>query len=89
MLKGISHLSVDFGDLSEENLQLKEELKEAQLENRRLQLKLSSTVTNYAELPLLMDNETQTEGQYQSLQEEEDFCGRRQSSTGYRRGIPR
>ena len=66
MLKGISHLSVDFGDLSEENLQLKEELKEAQLENRRLQLKLNSTVTNYAELPLLMDNETQTEENYRS-----------------------
>ncbi|KAE9546845.1 hypothetical protein FO519_009943, partial [Halicephalobus sp. NKZ332] len=73
MLKGISHLSVDFGDLSDENLQLKNELKEAQLENRRLQFKLSSTVTNYAELPILMDNETQTEKKYKkkiSLEED-------------------
>uniref|UniRef100_A0A7E4ZXC6 Kinesin-like protein n=1 Tax=Panagrellus redivivus TaxID=6233 RepID=A0A7E4ZXC6_PANRE len=61
MLRGISHLSVEFGQLSDENFALKEELHAAEIENRRLQLKLSTTVTNFSHLPLLMDNEVQTE----------------------------
>lgn len=61
MLKGISHLSFEFGELSDENLQLKEELRIAELENRKLQIKLNSTITNYSQLPLLIDDETQTE----------------------------
>uniref|UniRef100_A0AC34GBY7 Uncharacterized protein n=1 Tax=Panagrolaimus sp. ES5 TaxID=591445 RepID=A0AC34GBY7_9BILA len=56
MLRGISHLSVDFGSLSDENFELKEELEKAKLENRRLQIRLNSNVTNYSQLPLLMDS---------------------------------
>uniref|UniRef100_A0A914Z614 Kinesin-like protein n=1 Tax=Panagrolaimus superbus TaxID=310955 RepID=A0A914Z614_9BILA len=62
MLRGISHLSVDFGTLSDENFELKEELEKSKLENRRLQIRLNSTVTNFSHLPLLMDSCSQTEG---------------------------
>uniref|UniRef100_A0AC35FZX9 Kinesin-like protein n=1 Tax=Panagrolaimus sp. PS1159 TaxID=55785 RepID=A0AC35FZX9_9BILA len=71
MLRGISHLSVDFGTLSDENFELKEELEKAKLENRRLEIRLNSTVTNFSQLPLLMDSCSQTESNSSS---EEIYC---------------
>ncbi|KAI6192579.1 Kinesin-like protein KIFC3 [Aphelenchoides besseyi] len=62
VLKGISFLSLDFGRLSTENLELRHSLKCAQLENRRLHEKCARQI-HYCNIPLTMDSTCQTEAE--------------------------
>ncbi|KAH7726405.1 Protein KLP-3 a [Aphelenchoides avenae] len=59
VLKGISYLSLDFGHLSNEILELKDLLRESQMESRRLQIR--GTQQNYSNIPILVDSCCQTE----------------------------
>lgn len=60
MLKGISFLSLDFGRLSAENLDLRNELKQAQLEIRQLHERCGRKIycTN---VPISVDSSIQTD----------------------------
>ncbi|KAI6183469.1 Kinesin-like protein KIFC3 [Aphelenchoides bicaudatus] len=59
VLKGISYLSLDFGRLSAENLELRQALKQSQLECRQLYEKWGKI--QYKSLPITVDSTVQTE----------------------------
>ncbi|CAD5212763.1 unnamed protein product [Bursaphelenchus okinawaensis] len=60
VLKGISYLSVDFGRLSAENLELRSQLRQAHLELRMIREKNMKTM-HYSTLPISVDSAIQTD----------------------------
>ncbi|KAI6238970.1 Kinesin-like protein KIFC3 [Aphelenchoides fujianensis] len=62
VLKGISFLSLDFGRLSDENLELRNSLKRAQLENRILHERCARR-THYSNVPICVDAALQTDAE--------------------------
>jgi hypothetical protein len=60
VLKGISFLSLDFGRLSAENLELRSALKQAQLECRQLHERCGRKI-QLTNVPICLDNSVQTE----------------------------
>ncbi|CAD5217906.1 unnamed protein product [Bursaphelenchus xylophilus] len=60
VLKGISYLSVDFGRLSAENLDLRSQLRQAHMELRMIREKSVKTM-HYSTLPISVDSAIQTD----------------------------
>lgn len=60
VLRGISFLSLDFGRLSAENLELRTALKQAQLECRQLHERCGRKI-QYTNIPITLDGSVQTD----------------------------
>uniref|UniRef100_A0A914C6C4 Kinesin-like protein n=1 Tax=Acrobeloides nanus TaxID=290746 RepID=A0A914C6C4_9BILA len=76
VLKGISYLSLDFGSLGQENLELKNALAMSEKQNRLLEMRLHGTLFS-STIPISVDDETQT---YDS--DDEDFITNKKLTSG-------
>uniref|UniRef100_A0AAF5I4K7 Kinesin-like protein n=2 Tax=Strongyloides stercoralis TaxID=6248 RepID=A0AAF5I4K7_STRER len=66
VLKGISYLSLDFAKISDENLELKQNLHKVEKELSKL--KLTNNMT-FAQIPIMVDKEIQHEEEYKNIKE--------------------